>query len=114
LELVVGAGDNVDTNVDLFTASANAGPATPSFVPTPTASPVTVPFTWYVVDDDFGREPCEEDILAPKPYFQSEQNIIYYYFYRAYYYEPVVYYNAAIEIAPYLFGTLAAAILAVF
>jgi len=115
-ELVIGGGVNVDTNIDLVTLSASTSPSsnTPSIskTPHPTKSPVVVGFTWYNVDDDFGREPCEEE-PQPKPYFVSEQNIIYYYFYRAYY-EPVLYLNSAATFAPYLIGTVAALILAIF
>jgi len=115
LEVVVAGGVNVDTNIDLFTTSSSSNPTSLSATPrpvSPSATPHAVPFTWYNVDDDFGREPCEDEPI-PRPYFVSEQNIIYYYFYRAYY-EPLIYYNAAADLAPYLFGTVAALILTVF
>jgi len=113
IEIVIDGGNNVDTNIDLFATSAEVVIAeSPSSTPAPSASPEVAGFTWYTVDDDFDREPCEDD-AEPKSYFVTDQNIIYYYFYRAYY-EPVIIYNSAANVAPYLLGTAAAIILAVF
>jgi len=111
IEIVIVGGDNVDTSIDLFTTSAaTVPPESPSATPAPSASPAVVGFTWYTVDDDFDREPCEDEV-EPKSYWVTEQNIIYYYFHRAYY-EPVIIYNSAASVAPYLLGTVAALVLA--
>jgi len=81
LQIEIDAGNNVDTFV---TFVGTTGPpiigsvsATPS--PSPSTKAVSF-FTWYTVDDDFGRAPCNETNGNPA-YLFNDDNIIYYYFY---------------------------------
>jgi hypothetical protein len=75
IEILIELFANVDSTVSLV------GVEGPSTVP-PSASPQPQGegFTWYTVDDDFGRDPCE-----PQPprrdYFVDNDNVVYYYFY---------------------------------
>jgi hypothetical protein len=77
IEIKVEALVDVDSFITLFATSGEPeNPPPPGVSPTP-----NVPgFTWYTIDDDNGREPCEDERPTP-PYFQDNDNIVYYYFY---------------------------------
>jgi len=75
-----GSGSNTPTPTRTPSPQSSA-PNTPT--PTNSPSPQGSFFTWYTVDDDFGRNPCDQE--RPKPsYFWSDDNILYYYFYGSF------------------------------
>jgi len=96
-EIRVEANVDVDSFITIVATNgippASPTPLSPSPIPSvdpsasvpPSNSATPSPkfgFTWYTVDDDNGREPCEDERPLP-PYFMDNENIIYYYFYGA-------------------------------
>jgi len=81
VEIRVEAFVDVDSFITLFATSGN--PTSPPPPPPPNAPPPALGFTWYTLDDDNGRDPCELDNCdRPLPnYFQDNDNVVYYYFY---------------------------------
>jgi len=122
IEVYVQAFSSVDTITTSFTtygpASSNPSPGAPA----PSASTGPGGLTWYHVDDDYNRNPCDEEPPA-KPYFpKTNHNIVYYYFYQfndyVNNYGPVFYLNNPYNSSPipYALSLLAgiAALIALF
>jgi hypothetical protein len=81
IEVRCEAFSEVDTTLSLFTTSGiPSGPAPP---PAASAGPTPPPrggFTWYTLDDDNGRDPCDK-VPPRRNYFVNNDNVVYYYFY---------------------------------